>query len=291
MKSIFNIILNGTVFCTIWIIASIMINSLLAVTPAEVNNQGSALALMWLCCVLEATVIHYYIGHIRYEKLPRFLIVFITLFSIQFVFTQIESWYYIEQQTLPVEIILSTVLSGLVASLAFSFYVGYRYPTRVATATGPKLVELLPTVLILGILVYPLIYFAAGYFIAWQWETLRIYYTGSSEISSFIQTMESNFAQGIVTFQVARGLLWAIIGILILKSLHPLPWKHQGLILGLLFAGLMSAQLLIPNPYMPTDIRFVHLLETASSNLLWGYLMAFGWHLMVEKSSPNALAG
>ena len=291
MKPLLNILLNGTTFCIMWIIASLMINSIMAVTPAETNNPGSALLLMWLCCVIEAAVIHYYVLHIRYEKLPRLVIIFIALFSIQFVFTQIESWYYIDQQTLPKEIVLSTVLSGLITSLAFSLYVGYRYPTSATRAIAPRLKDLIPTLAILGILVYPLIYFMAGYLIAWQWESLRIYYTGSSEMSTFLQIMESNFSQGIVTFQVARGLLWTVIGFLILRSLRSLSWQYQGLILGLLFSGLMSAQLLIPNPYMPTDIRMVHLLETGSSNLLWGYLMALGWHLTIEKTRLSTTTG
>ena len=156
MKPLLNILLNGTAFCIMWIIASIMINSLLTVTPVEVNNPGTALLLMWLCCVVEAAVIHYYVINIRYEKIPRFVIIFIALFSIQFVFTQMESWYYIDQQTLPKEVILSTVLSGFLASLAFSIYLGLRYPTRTTPATTPRLKDLIPTLAILGILVYPL---------------------------------------------------------------------------------------------------------------------------------------
>ena len=292
MKPLLNILLNGTVFCIIWIAASIIINSTLNVSPAEAANPGLALLLMWLCCLIEVAVIHQYVIHIRYEKIARFLIIFITLFSIQFVFTQMESWYYIEQQTLPKQIILSTVLSGMLASLAFALYIGYRYPSnQLTTGITPPWKNLTATLVVLGILVYPLIYFVAGYFIAWQWESLRLYYTGSPEMSSFLQVMESNFRQGIVTFQVARGLIWTVIGFLILRSLRPLSWQYQGLILGLLFSGLMSAQLLIPNPYMPSDIRMVHLIETASSNLLWGFLLAFGWHLTVEKTRLSTTTG
>jgi hypothetical protein len=46
------------------------------------------------------------------------------------------------------------------------------------------------------------------------------------------------------------------------------------LILGLLFTVLGSAQLLIPNPYMPEPVRMAHLLETAVSDFIWGVIIA-----------------
>jgi hypothetical protein len=41
-------------------------------------------------------------------------------------------------------------------------------------------------------------------------------------------------------------------------------------------------QLLLPNPYMPADIRLSHLVETLGSNLIFGF--GVGWSL----SPPGA---
>jgi hypothetical protein len=46
---------------------------------------------------------------------------------------------------------------------------------------------------------------------------------------------------------------------------------------GLLFAVLVNAQLLLPNPYMPDAVRMAHLIETASSTFIFGLLV--GWLL------------
>jgi len=54
-------------------------------------------------------------------------------------------------------------------------------------------------------------------------------------------------------------------------------WPETALAIGLLFAVLMNAQLLLPNPYMPEAVRMTHLIETASSNLIFGLLV--GWLL------------
>jgi len=55
---------------------------------------------------------------------------------------------------------------------------------------------------------------------------------------------------------------------------------ETALMLGLLFGVVMNAQLLIPNPYMPEAVRMAHLVETASSNFIFGLLV--GW-LLTER--------
>jgi hypothetical protein len=54
-------------------------------------------------------------------------------------------------------------------------------------------------------------------------------------------------------------------------------WPETALTIGLLFAVVMNAQLLIPNPYMPEVVRITHLIETATSNFVFGLLV--GWLL------------
>jgi hypothetical protein len=39
-----------------------------------------------------------------------------------------------------------------------------------------------------------------------------------------------------------------------------------------LFA-VMTSQLLLPNPLMPAEVRMAHLLETSTSNFLFGWLV------------------
>jgi len=42
----------------------------------------------------------------------------------------------------------------------------------------------------------------------------------------------------------------------------------------------MNSQLLLPNPLMPQEVRMVHLLETATSNFLFGWFVVWvlrGW--------------
>jgi hypothetical protein len=49
-------------------------------------------------------------------------------------------------------------------------------------------------------------------------------------------------------------------------------WWESGLAVALLFA-VMTSQLLLPNPLMPAEVRMAHLVETATSNFLFGWLV------------------
>jgi hypothetical protein len=61
-------------------------------------------------------------------------------------------------------------------------------------------------------------------------------------------------------------------------------WQETALALGLLFA-VTNAQLLLPNPYMPEAVRMTHLIETASSNFIFGCLI--GWLLTPRREFAN----
>ena len=75
-------------------------------------------------------------------------------------------------------------------------------------------------------------------------------------------------------FQAFRGLLWAGLALLVIHMMRG-RWWEKGLATGLLFAVLMNAQLLLPNLHMPASVRMVHLVETASSNFILGWWLAW----------------
>ena len=119
---------------------------------------------------------------------------------------------------------------------------------------------------------YIVIYFTFGYFIAWKSPAVRAYY-GGSDPGSFSTQIVSVFRDTPMLFllQAVRALLWAAIAVPIVKLMKG-AWWEAGLAVGLLFA-VASSQLLLPNPLMPADVRMAHLLETATSNFLFGWLV------------------
>ncbi|HZO19986.1 MAG TPA: hypothetical protein VFB46_13430, partial [Gemmatimonadaceae bacterium] len=86
----------------------------------------------------------------------------------------------------------------------------------------------------------------------------------------------------LVPFQILRALLWVAIAVPVIRMMKG-QWQETALAVALLFSVVMNAQLLLPNPYMPEPVRMAHLVETASSNFIFGAFL--GWLLV---SRPRA---
>ncbi len=134
--------------------------------------------------------------------------------------------------------------------------------------------ELIIKILILIVIVYPMIYNLAGYFIAWQFEAVRLYYSDSVAIDPFGKMLWNNIKEGLYTFQILRGALWLILALIVYKMTNG-NYIKKGILIGLLFALLMNSQHLLPNPYFPRELAFAHFIETASSNFIWGFIIAW----------------
>ena len=110
---------------------------------------------------------------------------------------------------------------------------------------------------------YIAFYFGAGQFVAWQGAALRAYYDQAQHID------RAQLAQ----LQVVRGAIWAGLTWMSVRQLTGRPLA-RALTIGVVFAVIMVMPLVIPNPYMPWDVRKMHFLEIASSNFLFGILAA-----------------
>ena len=122
---------------------------------------------------------------------------------------------------------------------------------------------------------YSIIYFVFGYFVAWQEESLRFFYSGSMADNGFIGTLKDNFVDKpmIYPFQFLRGVLFFVFTIPTATFLQ----KHSGLFLiGLLLIMLsMSIWLTIPNVLMPDMVRWAHFREMISSMSVFALVLYF----------------
>jgi len=132
--------------------------------------------------------------------------------------------------------------------------------------------------------VYVAVYFVFGYFVAWQFAAVREYY-GGAEPQGFFTHVSGIVVNSpwLIGFQLLRGLIWAFLGLLIVRIVGSRRIEAP-LAVGLAFAVIMNSQLLIPNPFMPEAVRMAHLIETASSNFLFGLFV--GW-LLTKGTTGN----
>jgi fatty acid desaturase len=137
-------------------------------------------------------------------------------------------------------------------------------------------------------IVYVILYFTFGYFVAWRHPGVPEYY-GGTDPGSFAAQMATVLRNTpwLVPFQVGRALCWVAFALPVIRMLKG-KWPETALAIGLLFAIVMNAPLLLPNPYMPEPVRMAHLEETASSNLIFGVFV--GWLLTQRQSAKMRVA-
>jgi hypothetical protein len=241
-------------------------------TPAE---AGATLLVLFVVSLINAAVWTYVILRSRWSGWKLILTVFLVFFGVGTLMPQIETAYFITR--LPPGMLPRLFLAGLIMSVVFAPLAVLTLGKAKAQASG---YSRLTTTSLSGwivklsliVVVYLLLYFTFGYFIAWKNPAVRDYY-GGTDPESFIAHISSLLRDEPLLFllQAVRALLWTAIAMPVIKMMKGARWE-AGLTVGLLFA-VMTSQLLLPNPLMPAEVRMAHLLETATSNFLFGWLV------------------
>ena len=246
------------------------------------EQTSTALIALLTVCFLNTVVLAHIILRSRWVGWRLIATTFFVFYGVMTFMSQIESAVFVTR--LPSGMLPRLFLMGALIAAPFSvlavLILGKRKADTVNTELNARLV--IPTKewawkLEVIAIAYLILYFTFGYFIAWQNPAVREYYGGSDE-GSFFANMSTVLANTfwLIPFQILRAMLWVAIALPVIRMMKG-QWQETALTLGLLFAVLMNAQLLLPNPYMPEAVRMTHLIETASSNFIFGFLI--GWLL------------
>lgn len=243
--------------------------------PSPEEAAGTLLALL-VVSLINAAVWTYVIRRSRWSGWKLILAVFFVLYGVGTLMPQIETAYFVTR--LPPGMLPRLFLAGLIIAAIFSpLAVLILGKARSQTDVGadeqlrmPLSSWILKVALI--VVVYVLIYFTFGYFIAWKNEAVRAFY-GGTDPGNIITHLANLLRDEPLLFllQVVRALLWTAIAWPVIKMMKG-EWWESGLAVALLFA-VMTSLLLLPNPLMPAEVRMAHLLETATSNFLFGWLV------------------
>jgi hypothetical protein len=268
----------------LWIAGIFIGNAIFPSSLMEMSadSKVSGELMLFLACLMNTGVILYFIYNCRIKGWILAGILFLVTFGIQSFMAQIETLWFNDSLKLPINGIWAIVTGGAVMNLVFAFaavWLTGNFSTSLKseyTKVKPDIVPLLKRVILFSVIIWPAVYFMAGYFIAWQFSEVRLFYSGSTEMASFYDLMKDNLVSGLYFFQIFRGVLWILIALLVFSVTYG-SLVHKGIILGLLLACLGSSGLILPNPVMPYMVRMGHLVETASSSFLWGIILAWGF--------------
>lgn len=140
---------------------------------------------------------------------------------------------------------------------------------------------------LLSAVVYPVLFFAAGWFVAFRSEELRAFYGGAHGDTVFTHyAYVFGHDPFLYPLEALRGALWVGAAVLLLRSTKG-PWWVGTLFVALWFALVQNDVHFIPNPLMTADIRFHHFMETASSNFVFGWCI--GWLLHRSHAAARRL--
>ncbi len=267
-----------------WIIGLFLGNAIFPssiMEPSGDAGENGGLMLL-LTCALNTAVILFYVYNSISKGWKLVGVLFLITFGIQYFMSQMETLWFNDSLNFPIQGIWAIVTGGAIMSLLFAIAATWltgnfinkkeynRATIKVVVAPMLKWVSLL------AVIIWPLVYFLAGYLIAWQFADVRLLYSGTSEMGSFLSIMKENVVSGLYLFQIFRGVLWVMIAYLTIASTKG-SFLLKGVILGLLLSFLGSSQLLLPNPFMSITVRMAHLIETASSSFLWGLILAWSF--------------
>ncbi len=199
--------------------------------------------------------------------------------------TQIETWYILSDLTVPDELLPGLFLMGLSVPLIFIpaaiFVCGYwkkGSARKVPAFKSIPMKQFLLKLMAISI-IYVVIYWLAGYFIAWQNPDLRAFYGSPGEITPFWDHTFQSLSESpdLFILQLIRGALFTLIVYPVLRGSKVNPWI-TALIIGSLLAVPHLGHIL-SNPLMPdASIRFSHMIETASSTFLFGMIIVWLFH-------------
>jgi len=274
-------IILALLYIIFFVVGSLAVDKLIPDLPTEPGMVSPQVGLL-LMGALNAMLIIALIESSRYHgwKLA-FSLAFAYYGAVTFIM-QIETWYFlialtVSEELLPRLFIMGLPVPFLLIPLAVLFLGKAKADNEPAASLEPVKPQkewVCKPVLIA--VAYIILYWIAGYFIAWQNPELRAFYGNPGDALPFWQHTLNTLKNepGLFPFQALRGLLWALFA---LPVIYGSKWSRlsTALLVGLFFSVPQNIGHVLANPLMPlASIRFSHMIETAISTFIFGVIVA-----------------
>ncbi len=210
---------------------------------------------------------------------------------------QIETWYFLSAITVGPQLLPRLFLMGIPPAFVFiPLTVWILGKGRATTDNSPNLALVMPArqwvwKLAAIALAYVILYWSAGYFIAWQNPELRAFYGQPGDAVPFFASVANTLRNDtmLFPFQILRAMLWTLCALPVIRGSRVNVW-WTALLVGLLFSVPQNIGHILPNPLIPiASVRLSHMIETASSTFLFGVIVV--WLLHREHRSLRDLFG
>jgi len=270
-------------------------------SPEESAASGSRLLVV---CLIDTVILTYFIKRSRLSGLRLMLVVALVFYGVKTFISMIEAWWFMDNLT-PEEIpglFLMTVPMAVLFPPVAVWVLG-KGKKQVDEAPNTRLVmpigQLVWKVALLSVVIYPLLFWTFGYYVAFSNPELVAFY-GDTHPGSFLAQMSNVWAEDplVFAFEILRGALWVALAAPVIRTTKGRVWE-AGLIVVLLFTLVQNDVHLLPGA-MPPSVRLSHFVETASSNLIYAVIVTWLMHrehrslrdlFRFRRAAPATLAG
>ncbi len=262
-----------------------------AFKAASANTDPSGIIYVLITDAWICMTIMYIVKHSRWKPSRLIPALMFSLFFIYSFMAQIETYFFSAAFKILTkkDIFLIMLANGVIIFTGVPLAVklfgkGRRSDTgnRIRYLPSFSFSQMIIKLTVIGI-IYMIIYFVFGYYVAWQVKDLRIFYSGHPDDYGFMSVLTNNFHQNpvIYPFQFLRGLLF---GLFVLPLAVMFKDRPGVLLISLILVFLsLGVSLIIPNFLFPDTVRWAHFAEMISSMFVFAITV---W-LIYEKLKLN----
>lgn len=280
----FRLILLTVLYFPVWILGSMAIGDLMPEVLSEPGLLSEEIGMVILGIINTILIVGLILTS-RWNgwRLASFLA--LAYYGAFTFITQVETWYFLAEITVSPKLLPRLFIMGLsipIIYIPLAILICRKWKKRDVATENPNMIMPFKQFLLkLGVIaiIYLVIYWLAGYYIAWQNPELRAFYGSPGEIEPFFTHTFATFSKtpSLILLQLVRGMLFAIIVMPIILGSNVKPWL-SGLLVGFLFATPHLVHIL-PNPLMPiASVRLSHMIETTTSTFVFGLIIVWLLH-------------
>jgi len=251
----------------------------------DITAEPGPLPMMtgfWIVCSATVLVVMLMIHSSRWYGWKLLIAMSVAYYLVVTLVTQLEAWYFLYGVTIGPELMARLFLQGLPVAFIFiplAVLIMGRVRAPASETESPVIapMPLMEWLWKLGViyLAYLVLYYAAGYFIAWQNPDVRAFYGSPGDALPFFQQMAHVFLTDpwLTPYQFVRTLIWVAGALFIIRGSRLSLWQ-TALIVGLALSVPQNLGHIMPNPMIPLNsVRISHLIETASSTFAFGLIV------------------
>ena len=253
-------------------------NAILPFSP-EFRELGTLTGSMQLFILINSAwvcfTIYFIIRNTKYNGIKLFVNLLFIMFFVQCFMTQIETLFFTYAFPVLTKLDIVFIMIASLFPLLATVPLLMKFFQNKDNMIDPIKINIKNILVKLGIIgiIYLFVYMIFGYFVAWQFEELRVFYSGTTGKLSFFGQLHNNVMTNpvIYPFQVLRGILFGAFVLPLIKMIIKSKFIFiTSVCLVYLCTGIM---LIIPNVLFLDIVRIGHFIEVTSSMLFFGIIV------------------